>query len=182
MRILAIDPSFTSGWVIVDNCDLKTTIVAHGFEDVSKSKHKYNSIGVWVSQICRKYNVDHVIVESQFYKSMYTILGAIFSGVEPFITSSGDTIAPIVLNEKSLSKEAREQKRVSATRYEFDYGQIRKILFNYAKVEKEPTQLALSKYFPEVLTYKLDESDALALVLAYLTIEKKTDLVFEQLR
>lgn len=168
-RILCVDPSFTPGWVVLEFIEdtKQLSILAHGTSKFEKEKNPYFKLTELMTFICKEYEVTHYIYESQFFKSMYQILGACLGGIKEGI---------LLLNKTSLPKETLELKIVNSKHFNYDYRQIRKILFNDINVDKLTTKKILSKIF-SIEDWTLDETDALALGLAY--IRQKYNLILD---
>lgn len=168
-RILCLDPSFTPGWTILEFVpdSNKLSIAEHGTTTFNKSKHPYRDLTLLINHICKEYSVTHFIYEKQFYAKMYQIVGACLGGIPE---------STILLNKKGISKIALEKRVTSSKTYNFDYKQIRKILFNNVKITKEETKQKFLRIY-SIEDWTLDETDALALGLAY--IRQCYDLILD---
>lgn len=162
-RVLCVDPSFSPGWVVLEftPSSKELSILAHGYSDFNKCKNPYRELASLIQHVCSEYQITHYLGERQFFKSMFEIVGACFSGVAEGV---------VVLNRTQMSKDTLSRATVNVKKFEFDYKSIRKILFNNTKLTKEETKSVLSCYY-SVQDWTLDEVDALALGLAYVRLK-----------
>ena len=150
--VLAIDPSFAGcGWVLseIDLKNMTFSVTYSGTNcSIKDSKlNKYKLLSEYINELITSLgNVNYVITEGQFFKSMYMIVGAVIAGIP-------DGIPFLNLTKKNDNQPIKIRKIVAGKQILRTKEDVRNFLNEHINIPADWTH---------------DTADAFMVLVAYL--------------